>query len=718
MTSSVSTNSFQNIKEVIKVVNNLRDFGVESDKIELPKIVVIGVQSSGKSSLLEQIVQIDFLPRGTGVVTRCPLEIRLIEVTSYAKDFKPYAYFFEERSKTYENFEEVKKRIETITKEQAGVGKKIVDQAITLTIFQTKCPTLTLIDLPGMTLNSIEDQVDVEKVTQDMTLKYIKEETTIILCVIPINQDLENSLALKLARNVDKDGNRTIGVLTMIDIMNPGTNCEKVLRNQQIPLKHRYYGMKPRNQNDINNNISVEQAIQNEQEYFSNHEVYKEFADYTGTAALTHKLSTFLDSHIRHFLPDIFKKIYSTLLQRIEQRKKLGNPFPTDINKQQKELRDIINKSLNIFKQAIQDFDLTEVENIEKIQVGERMGRNYVDYLMDHYSEQNRELFIHSLKNVDMKKVQHELQKFRIPVNGFIPFQAIQSQIRQYVSNYEHKAKELLESIKEYLKKVLYFCIDQYPYPNHFIKKMIQDLLSKYITKEFKLTKAHIETTFKCYKESIYSKTIDVHGSETKIKQSFVINQSDANQKKSLYEYITKNKNFMKWTIFDVMHKSEQLSDKTILNSEYNDAILKTDEKYNTDEIMRYSIIFFQYMDNFRKQISDQIPQFIQTLFISSLCNSLFLNVVNDIFSNECKEAMEKNLKEDARLTEERKIVAQSLKKLKKAYITLKSLQEKSFDYYSSSSVTCESEDLVLHFECEDTYYDDEDDEDSITTVF
>ncbi|KAL4465334.1 hypothetical protein ABPG72_017088 [Tetrahymena utriculariae] len=712
MKSSFSENSFDNIKEVIKVVNNLRDFGVESDKIELPKIVVIGVQSSGKSSLLEQIVQIDFLPRGTGVVTRCPLEIRLIEASNQDKDFKPYAYFFEERNKIYENFEEVKKRIEIVTNEKAGGGKRIVDESITLTIFQTKCPTLTLIDLPGMTLNSIEDQVDVEKVTQQMTLKYIQQGTTIILCVIPINQDLENSLALKLARNVDKPGNRTIGVLTMIDIMNPGTSCEKVLQNSQIPLKNGYYGMKPRNQKDINNNVTVEQAIQIEKEYFQNHEVYKDFSEYTGTASLTHKLSTLLDTHIRQFLPDIFKKIYSTLLLRIEQQKKLGNPFPTDINKQQKELRDIINKSLNIFKQIIQNFDLVQVENIENIQVADRIGRNQVDFLMDQYSEQCRELFIKSQKDLDMKKAHYELQKFRIPVNGFIPFQALQSQIRRCVSSYELKANELLESVKEYLKKVLYFCVDQYPYPNHFIKKIIQDLLSKQIAKQFKLTKAHIETTFRCYKETIYSKMIDVHGSETKIKQSFVTNSSNNTQQKSVYEYITKNTNFMKWTVFDVMQKSDQLQGKNISQIEFGDCFTKAEEKYNTDEIMRYCIIFYQYMDNFRKQISDQIPQFIQTLFINHLCDQLFLNVVNSIFSDQCKEAMENNLKEDSRLTKERKIVTQSLRKLRKAYNTLKALQEKSLDYYSSSSVNCESEDLVSHFECEGRYYDDEEEND------
>ncbi len=58
------------------MVDNLRDLGLE-ELIKLPKVVVVGSQSAGKSSLLEQIVGIDFLPRGSGVVTRRPLELRL-----------------------------------------------------------------------------------------------------------------------------------------------------------------------------------------------------------------------------------------------------------------------------------------------------------------------------------------------------------------------------------------------------------------------------------------------------------------------------------------------------------------------------------------------------------------------------------------------------------------------------------------------------------------
>jgi len=46
-------------------------------EVELPQIVVVGGQSTGKSSVLESIVGKDFLPRGSGIVTRCPLVLQL-----------------------------------------------------------------------------------------------------------------------------------------------------------------------------------------------------------------------------------------------------------------------------------------------------------------------------------------------------------------------------------------------------------------------------------------------------------------------------------------------------------------------------------------------------------------------------------------------------------------------------------------------------------------
>lgn len=67
---------FEKLANLVKIVDDLRDEGLQ-DHIKLPRIAVLGSQSSGKSSLLEMIVGLDFLPRGDGVVTRRPLELRL-----------------------------------------------------------------------------------------------------------------------------------------------------------------------------------------------------------------------------------------------------------------------------------------------------------------------------------------------------------------------------------------------------------------------------------------------------------------------------------------------------------------------------------------------------------------------------------------------------------------------------------------------------------------
>jgi dynamin 1-like protein len=77
----------------------------------------------------------------------------------------------------------------------------------------------------------VKGQKDIEKLTTEMAGFYCKDPKTIILCVIPANQDLAISDGLKLAREWDKDGERTIGVITKIDIMDKGTTAVKMLMN-------------------------------------------------------------------------------------------------------------------------------------------------------------------------------------------------------------------------------------------------------------------------------------------------------------------------------------------------------------------------------------------------------------------------------------------------------------------------------------------------------
>ena len=83
------------------------------------------------------------------------------------------------------------------------------------------------------------------------------------MCVIPANQDLAIADGLKLAREWDVKGERTIGVITKIDIMDKGTNARKALLNEEIHLKLGYIGIVNRAQEDINNRVPVDIALKN-----------------------------------------------------------------------------------------------------------------------------------------------------------------------------------------------------------------------------------------------------------------------------------------------------------------------------------------------------------------------------------------------------------------------------------------------------------------------
>jgi vacuolar protein sorting-associated protein 1 len=186
-----------------------------------------------------------------------------------------------------------------------------VDKALKLTVYSYECPDLTLIDLPGITKISIGNQgLDIEKVTIEMAKRYCAEERTIILCVIPANADMATSQGLDLARKWDPEGHRTLGVITKIDIMDRGTDASAMIMNREIPLKLGYVGIKNRSQEDINNKVKVSEALNKEDEYFKNHQVYRNLdSKYVGTRSLTKRLTEVLEKNINKHLRSILNEV-------------------------------------------------------------------------------------------------------------------------------------------------------------------------------------------------------------------------------------------------------------------------------------------------------------------------------------------------------------------------------------------------------------------------
>ncbi|XP_055735202.1 interferon-induced GTP-binding protein Mx-like [Salvelinus fontinalis] len=255
----------EKVRPFIDLVDDMRSIGIDKE-LPLPAIAVVGDQSSGKSSVLEFLSGVT-LPRGTGIVTRCPLLLKLCNdrtvkwdaVISYGEK---YRHEFEEPS-------EVVRHVEQAQNSLAGKGVGICDDLITLKITSSTVCDLSLIDLPGIARVAVKGQPDdIGVQIKNLIMKFIKNKITIILAVVPCNVDIATTEALKMAQEVDPEGTRTMAILTKPDLIDPGAekNVLEIVHNKVIVLNMGYVIVKCRGQKKIDENMSITRAIEEELE--------------------------------------------------------------------------------------------------------------------------------------------------------------------------------------------------------------------------------------------------------------------------------------------------------------------------------------------------------------------------------------------------------------------------------------------------------------------
>lgn len=275
--------------------------------LDLPRIVVVGSQSSGKSSVLESLVQRDFLPRGKDIVTRRPLVLQLVHTpcpprrsisnalgpSGESISYEEWGEFGHWPGKKYRDFLAIRREIEMETERVAGPNKAISRQPINLRIYSPRVVNLTLVDLPGITKIPIGDQPpDIEQQLRSLIMEYASRPNSVILAITPANTDLVNSDALKLAQEVDPTGSRTIGVLTKLDLMDAGTHAADILLNRAaFRLRLGFVGVVNRSQHDININKPISDALKQEVEFFRNHSQYRPISHRCGSQFLAKELN-------------------------------------------------------------------------------------------------------------------------------------------------------------------------------------------------------------------------------------------------------------------------------------------------------------------------------------------------------------------------------------------------------------------------------------------
>ncbi|CAM9631017.1 unnamed protein product, partial [Laminaria digitata] len=209
------------LRNLLRVVEEIRGLQEPSDDIKFPDIVVCGVQSAGKSSVLQALAGVN-LPRRKKITTRIALRLSLVRDPDLGQG-QSYALIgksptLDEKGECVEedNLDLLEEKIETLTMDLAGPDEGINSaDVIYLRMVRNHGPTLTLVDLPG--LSHADDET--RRLTDECFKKRFADpdKKHIILLVLSAAVDFESYASLTAARSVDENGERTICVLTNVD---------------------------------------------------------------------------------------------------------------------------------------------------------------------------------------------------------------------------------------------------------------------------------------------------------------------------------------------------------------------------------------------------------------------------------------------------------------------------------------------------------------------
>jgi len=403
--------------------------------------VVVGSQSSGKSSVLESIVGHDFLPRGTGICTRRPLILQL-----HHEDVETYAKFAH-IDKRFFSFEEVRRTIEIETDKVAGSNKAVSREPLILGVHSKSVPNLTLVDLPGLTKVPVGDQPqNISEQIRTMVLETIRNPNCIILAVSAANQDIANSDGLQIAREVDPDGLRTLGVLTKLDLMDQGTDAREVLGGKLYPLRLGYIAVVNRSQDAINNKLSMQEALNAEETFFANHPAYSALAREQGIPFLSHRLNQILEDHIRPQMPEIRKKIDCMLSKAREEQERYGG----DCGQTQREQSSIVVSAIHRFCEAYREIMSGKGRNSTKelygpARIREIFTKNFRREIESMNSSELTDSEIHMAR----------LNAVGINTDLFPPNAAFEVLMKKLIQKMKDPATRCVHLVREELKQVL-----------------------------------------------------------------------------------------------------------------------------------------------------------------------------------------------------------------------------------------------------------------------
>ncbi|XP_028852761.1 dynamin-1-like protein isoform X1 [Denticeps clupeoides] len=669
------------METLIPVINRLQEvfLTVGADSIQLPQIVVVGSQSSGKSSVLESLVGRDFLPRGSGIVTRRPLVLQLVHVPPLEERRKhdngneskrnsqnsypgikaeEWGTFLHCKNQIFTDFTEIRKEIQEETDRGSGDNKGIGNEPIYLKIFSPNVLSLTLVDLPGITKVPVGDQPeDIEIQVQEMILSFISNPNSIILSVSPATSDLATSDALKLAREVDPDGRRTLLVVTKLDLMDAGTDALEVLLGRVIPVRLGIIGVVNRSQHDLNTRKSVPDAAKDEQAFLQRH--YPSLASRCGSRYLARTLSRLLMHHIRDCLPELKTRVTVLTAQYQARLNSYGQP-----------VEDPSAMLLQIVTKFASDYCNTIEGTARHIQTSELCGGARICYIF-------HETFGRTLQSIDPLGGLTELDVLTAIRNAtgprpalFVPEVSFELLVKKQIKRLEEPSMRCVELVHEELQRIIQHCSSystqellRFPKLHDSIVEVVTSLLRKRlpITNEMVHYLVAIELAYINTKHPDFTDAAQVSASVNS-QQTDTLDggkqcKSEKEEKVSLHQPVS---------AFSSPSKAVNLLDTAVPISRR----LSAREQRDCEVIQRLIKCYFLIV---RKSIQDSVPKTVMHFLVNYVKEHLQSELVGQLYKQPLLQEL---LIESQETAQQRNEVAQMLEALQKANNIISEIRE------------------------------------------
>ncbi|KFK40776.1 hypothetical protein AALP_AA2G039400 [Arabis alpina] len=454
------------IRPLLDTVDKLRNLNVMREGIQLPTIVVVGDQSSGKSSVLESLAGIS-LPRGQGICTRVPLVMRLQRSPSP----EPQIWLEYSGEVVPTDEEHIAKAICAATDVIAGSEKGVSDTPLTLHVKKSDVPDLTMVDLPGITRVPVNGQPeDIYEQISEMIMKYIEPQESIILNVLSATVDFTTCESIRMSRQVDKTGERTLAVVTKADKAPEGL-LQKVTADD-VSIGLGYVCVRNRIGDE-----TYQKARREEEILFRTHPLLSMIDDdIVGIPVLANKLIQIQASMITRCLPEIERKINEKMEISVLELNKLPM-IMASTGEALMSLMEIIGSAKESLLRILVQGDFSEFPDDQNMHCTARLADMLSQFTDDLQAqpEDETEFLMDEIKILDECKC--------VGLPNFLPRSAFLAILSQYVDAVHAKPVEFIRDIWDYIETVLSSVItkysDNFPQIQSSIKRAGRNLISK-----------------------------------------------------------------------------------------------------------------------------------------------------------------------------------------------------------------------------------------------